>query len=286
MVANRTVAAALAAAAAAVMLTAAGYAQQLPLEPIKERGQGVYPVYEGWFKNADGTFTFLVGYFNRNTREALDVPVGPDNRIEPGPPDQGQPTHFAPRRGWGVFTVTVPRDFGSKKLTWTINVNGQRASVPMHLDPNWYIEPFEDAASKNRPPTLRFAPDGTAFEGPPRGIAASLVAQAGAPLSLDLWATDVKPTTNVRTARPGRSRLVLSWTKFRGPGSVVFAQPRLDATAEGTAATTATFDRPGEYVLRVEATDETGEGGGGFQCCWTSALVRVSVRATVETTGQ
>src|SRR5688572_13198897 len=118
MVAFRTVAAASAALAAALVLSAAGNAQQLPLEPIKERGQGVFPVYEGWFKNADGTFTFLVGYFNRNTKEAVDVPVGPDNKVEPGAADQGQPTHFEPRRGWGVFTVTVPKDFGTKKLTW------------------------------------------------------------------------------------------------------------------------------------------------------------------------
>ena len=54
-----------------------GAAQQLPLDPIRERGQGVYPVYEGWYKNADGSFTFLLGYFNRNTREALDVPGSP-----------------------------------------------------------------------------------------------------------------------------------------------------------------------------------------------------------------
>ena len=70
---------------AAAVFTAA--AQQLPLDPIRERGQGVYPVYEGWYKNSDGSFTFLVGYFNRNTKEAIDVPVGPDNHVEPGGPD-------------------------------------------------------------------------------------------------------------------------------------------------------------------------------------------------------
>jgi hypothetical protein len=286
MVASRTVMAAFAALVAALVVAAAGNAQQLPLEPIKERGQGVFPVYEGWFKNADGTFTFLVGYFNRNTKEAVDVPVGPDNKIEPGPADQGQPTHFEPRRGWGVFTVTVPKDFGTKKLTWTLNANGMKASVPMHLDPNWYIEPFEDAASKNRPPALRFTADGAAFEGPPRGFAASFTTSPGVPLSLQLWATDVKPTANVRANRPGRARLGLSWTQFRGPGSVKFDQTHPEAAADGTAATTATFDRAGEYILRVEATDETGEGGGGFQCCWTSALVRVTVRGDVQLTGQ
>jgi hypothetical protein len=270
--------------AAAAAITAA--AQQLPLEPIRERGQGVYPVYEGWYKNPDGSLTFLVGYFNRNTKEAIDVPVGANNKVEPGGPDLGQPTHFEPRRGWGVFTVRVPADFGTKKLVWTINVNGLNASVPLHLDPNWVIEPFEDAASKNRPPTLRFEKAGRPFLGPPVGVAAELTAMVGEPLLLTLYASDVKPTTNLGTRpRAARERLDLTWTKFRGPGAVVFATSR-PPVENGQASTTATFAQPGEYLLRVEANDETGEGGGGFQCCWTSALVQITVRPAAQTTGQ
>src|SRR5947208_7683681 len=106
-------------------------AAQLPLEPLKDSGQGVTPAYEGWFKNPDGSFTLLLGYYNRNLKQTLDIPVGPDNRIEPGGPDQGQPTHFLPRRQWGVFAVRVPADFGDKKLTWTIVANGKAASVPI-----------------------------------------------------------------------------------------------------------------------------------------------------------
>ena len=278
-----------------VILAAAVFsatAQQLPLEPIRERGQGVYPVYEGWYKNADGSFTLLLGYFNRNTKEALDVPVGPSNRVEPGGPDLGQPTHFEPRRGWGVFTIKVPADFGEKKLVWTINANGLNASVPMHLDPNWYVEPFEDAASKNRPPMLRFERGGRPFSGPPDGIRAELTAQANEPVLLALFATDLKPTTNLggSASRPGgpRERLDVTWSLFRGPGRVVFSttKPPVEKGDGGRSNTTATFDRPGEYILRVEANDETGEGGGGFQCCWTSVHVRVSVRPAVQTTGQ
>ena len=263
-----------------------GGAQQLPLEPIKERGQGVHPVYEGWYKNTDASFTFLLGYFNRNTKEAIDVPIGPNNKVEPGGPDLGQPTHFEPRRGWGVYTIRVPADFGTKKLVWTVNVNGLNASVPMHLDPNWVIEPFEDAASKNRPPALRFERAGRPFLGPPVGVAAELTAFAGEPLLLTLFASDVKPTANLTTrTRPSRERLDLTWTKFRGPGQVVFANHK-PPVENGQASTTATFAAPGEYILRAEANDETGEGGGGFQCCWTSAHVLVTVRPAVRTTGQ
>jgi hypothetical protein len=92
---------------------------QLPgVEPLHDNGQDVTPAFEGWFKNPDGTFDITLGYNNRNLKEEIDIPIGPNNKIEPGGPDQGQPTHFMPRRGWGVFTVTVPKDFGTKKITW------------------------------------------------------------------------------------------------------------------------------------------------------------------------
>ena len=156
----------------------------------------------------------------------------------------------------------------------------------MHLDPNWFIEPFEDAASKNRPPVLRLERAGRPFLGPPIGVSAELTALAGEPLLLALYASDVKPTANPGTrTRPSRERLDLTWTKFRGPGRVVFANPK-PPVQDGQAATTATFGEPGEYILRAEANDETGEGGGGFQCCWTSVHVRVSVRPAAQTTGE
>jgi len=43
------------------------------------------------------------------------------------------------------------------------------------------------------------------------------------------------------------------------------------------ATTTATFSMPGEYVIRAQVNDTSGDGGGGEQCCWTTALVRVNV---------
>jgi hypothetical protein len=46
-----------------------------------DTGQDVVPVYEGWERNADGTFTFVFGYFNRNWKEELAIPAGPDNKI-------------------------------------------------------------------------------------------------------------------------------------------------------------------------------------------------------------
>ena len=86
--------------------------RQLPLDALKDSGQAIYPAFEGWYQNPDGSYNLLLGYFNRNQKQTLDIPVGPNNRVEPGGPDLGQPTHFTPRRGWGVFAIKVPKDFG------------------------------------------------------------------------------------------------------------------------------------------------------------------------------
>jgi hypothetical protein len=46
----------------------------------------------------------------------------------------------------------------------------------------------------------------------------------------------------------------------------------------GKATTTATFSAPGEYWVRGQINDNSGDGGGGDQCCWSNVLVKVTVR--------
>lgn len=260
--------------------------QQLRMEPPHDSGQSITPAFEGWFANSDGTYSILFGYFNRNMKEELDIPIGLENKIEPGGPDQGQPTHFLTRRQWGIFTVTVPKDFGSKKVTWTITANGVTTAIPAGLDPLWELAPFKDA-SGNTPPFIGFTGTGPFVQGP-RGQSEALSATVGMPLPLSIWVADDARLVP-GAARPPTPPMVLSWNKFRGPGTVVFSadKPSIDSTefaapagttVHGKATTTATFSAPGEYVLRVVANDWTGEGGRGFQCCWSNAQVKVSVK--------
>jgi hypothetical protein len=268
--------------------------------PIRARGSSVTGAYDGWYRDKDGTVRLLVGYFNRNTQQDLDIPIGPDNRIEPGGPDQGQPTHFQTGHQWGVFTIAVPKDFGDKKLTWTLVANRQTNVITLHARPEWVVEPFEDAASKNTPPVLRFEQGGRTFTGPPATVAAQYTTTLPNPLTLTTWVTDEGQKLNLEPtatdpAGPGRgvggrgSRaadginppLAIAWSVFRGPGRVTFDHPKpsIDPAARGGKSTaTATFSAPGEYVLRVQANDASGDGGGGFQCCWTNAHVRVVVK--------
>ncbi len=269
-------------------------AQQLPLEPKHDSGQNVTAAFEGWYKNPDGSFNILLGYYNRNLKQDLDIPIGPNNRIEapgsgaPGGPDRGQPTHFLPGRQWGMFTVTVPKDFGEKKITWTLTVNGSTTEVPVGLNPLWELSPFIDATG-NTPPYVGFSETGPFAQGP-RSITTALTATVSQPLSLTAWVAD--DAKKVPGASPLLSRLppvTVTWTKFRGPGTVTFSSPRSpaektefpappNAAFTGKVSTTAAFSEPGDYILRVAGNDWSGEGGGGFQCCWTSTLVKVAVK--------
>lgn len=262
-------------------------AQQLAMEPLKDSGSNVYPAYEGWYKNDDGSFTLLVGYYNRNKKEALDIPIGPDNKIEPGGPDLGQPTHFEVGRGWGVLSIKVPKDFGDKKITWTITANGKTVAVPFGIVKGYQIEPFLDAAMGNKPPVIKFTETGKALTGPPAPLAEAHVLNgvAGEPVAIKYWVTDdgkdETPTAaggdagNARARRPSVSTTL---TKYRGPGEIKFAD-NTPAIEKDMVNTTATFSLPGEYLIRVEGNDASGVGGGGFQCCWSTAYIKAVIKA-------
>ncbi|MGE0463749.1 MAG: hypothetical protein AB7Q16_20485 [Vicinamibacterales bacterium] len=101
------------------------------------RGQNVSPAYEGWEEDADGRRYFVFGYMNRNWEEEIDVPAGPDNGFNIGGDDQGQPTHFLPRRNRFVFRVPAPAGFTEKdELVWTLTTKGktEKAYASLALD--------------------------------------------------------------------------------------------------------------------------------------------------------
>ena len=246
----------------------------------------------GWYKNDDGTFTLLIGYYNRNKKEILDIPIGPENKIEPGGPDQGQPTHFEVGRGWGTIAIKVPKDFGDKKLVWTITANGKTVSVPFGVVKGYQIEPFLDAAMGNKPPVIKFSETGAALQGPPAPLAQANVINGavGENVAIKYWISDdgndepptggsaAAPPPAGANAPPRRPRVSTTLTKYRGPGEIKFADSTPTIEKE-TVNTTATFSLPGEYLIRVEGNDSSGVGGGGFQCCWTTAYIKAVIKA-------
>ena len=255
---------------------------QLPLAPIAKSGQTTTPVYEGWYRNPDGTFSLSFGYYNRNAAEVIEIPVGADNFIAPGDSNQGQPTQFEARRHWGVFAIKVPADFGNtKKVTWTIRIRGETFAIPGSLHPDWEIDALAgEAGTGNTPPVLKLTPTGPSAQGPGGATAGPLQASVGQPFDLTIWATDDgRGSGSVASSRASGAPIALMWFKHQGPGTVKFSAPApRPAAGDGVASTTATFSAPGTYILRVRANDSSVSGAGHAQCCWTNGFVAVQVK--------
>jgi hypothetical protein len=273
------------AAVVAALVAAAppGAGQQLESQIPYGAGQNVAPVYEGWEKNADGSFNMVFGYMNRNYDERPEIPVGPNNFFSPDPADRGQPTHFYPRRQQFMFKVRVPAAFGKQQLVWTLTRAGKTEKAVGKLDLEWEISQVvisqnrrglandQVSAPPNNPPTI-------GVDGP-----AKLTAVVGKPLTLSVVASDdgvpappkpnparggagrgntPPPLVTIRQSgpvqqqivQPSREGLAVTWTQWRGPGRLSFTPQRM-VVKDGKASTNVTFAEPGTYVIRAYADD-------------------------------
>jgi hypothetical protein len=234
-------------------------------------GQGVAPVYEGFDINADGSYNMWFGYMNRNYEEELDIPVGPENTFEPGG-DRGQPTHFVTRRHKDVFKVIVPKDFGNQTLVWKLTSHGRTDQVVATLKPVWQIDRLRTTRGGNSENVSSNLP-------PQVNVLVSNKTATGATLT-------VMATDDGLPKRRGESvGMTVLWAKYRGPGSVQFADAQTKLV-NGKATTVATFSEPGDYILQSVVDDGSGESAGnfGYHCCWTNTQAKISVSGGSTTT--
>ena len=199
-------------------------------------GQNIAPVFEGWERNPDGSFNLVFGYFNRNWDEEIDVPIGPNNAIEPGGPDQGQPTHFYPRRTRFLFRIRVPSDFGDKELVWTLTSNGKTERAYATRKPDYIIDNSIIAANNgeasgrqdNSPPVLKV--EGEQVRHVKVGDAVTLTAVAtddGIPAARPM---PPPPLDQISAIVPfSATGLRVSWFVYRGAGKVTFAPRQFNA---------------------------------------------------------
>lgn len=283
---------------AALWLVPALMLQPASAQLTYSRGQIVSPAYEGWEQNADGSFNLLFGYMNANWEEENEVPIGSGNNIEPGGPDQGQPTHLYPRRNRFVFRVRVPKDFGDKELVWTLTTHGKTVKAYGTLKQDYFVDNMVFTSETgaigagvsnpeiraNKPPVLEAAGDTVR------------TVKVGAPLILYAHVTDdgiPKPrlrgdqydrnaTGDLRLIPPRQVTVGSStglWVAcylYRGAGKASFDPPQVKtwedtragansqwaprwvappAPKDGKWMVTATFDEPGNYILRWHASD-------------------------------
>lgn len=237
------------------------------------RGQNVAPAFEGWERNPDGTFNMVFGYLNRNYEEEVDIPIGPNNRVDLGGDDRGQPAHFYPRRQRFIFKVLVPKAWDkNRKVSWTLTSHGRTDVAKGWLQPEWELNQgvysenngggvFEEG---NQPPVIEGSPAQTvtlpnpatlkisAFDdGLPKprrrsATAATATPDLGPPATLD-------PNTRTRRAEGLRIR----WIQYRGPGKVTFDPTNAPAVYGKPVdlTTKVSFSAPGTYLLRAIVSD-------------------------------
>jgi len=229
------------------------------------RGQNVVPAFEGWVPNPDGTFSLVFGYFNRNWEEEMFIPIGPDNHIEPGGPDRGQPTAFGPRRGKNVFEIVVPKDFGKNEVVWTLTSRGKTEKAFGRLIPQEVITRRMVLAGDILLASAAAGDDDVGDEGDPNQPP-SVTIDSAQPISLALPnpATLSASVSDDGLPKPGPDRLgrprlglKVAWSLYRGSAHVTFNPQtcQLPTRTGGKATTAANFSAPGTYVLRAAATD-------------------------------
>ncbi len=252
----------------------------LMLRNLRPSGQPVIPLFDGWFRRPDGTIDLCFGYHNLNLDQELDIPLGPDNFIEPGRFDGVQPTHFDEvpevyRRRFCVFTVNLTDLAAAPTVVWRLRIADQTYSVPGSSSQLYRMDEMRQSSRGNSAPLVRFEePEGQAER---RGRASALdgpliFTGVGDPLPLSISVSDPEGIPL------GRTRII--WSKHQGPGEVMFSQEEEEVEGSGvlfTLTTAARFSEVGDYVVRLQAVDWDLGNAFGFHCCWTNSYLNVSV---------
>jgi len=211
-----------------------------------QQNQPIYPVYDGFLKNPDGSLTLSFAYFSHNA-DVVTIPPGPMNAFAPAPGDRLQPTTFKPGH-WRFQCIMVVGPEFDGKMKWTLGYAGTTTGTSERmLQSNWNLVEGAPALSKidyakvprgvclNRPPTVRVLGVTSRPNNP-----ATLSVALNEELNLFGSAHD--------EGLPRGKALVVEWKMLRGPGAVTFTIP-------GAARTKARFSAPGFYELELTATD-------------------------------
>ncbi len=227
------------------------------------RGQNVSPAFEGWEENPDGTRYFVFGYMNRNWEEELDVPVGPENTIEPGGPDFGQPTHFLPRRNRFAFRVPVPKGFGEKdEMTWTLTTRGKTEKAFATLATDYRVDAMVRASETGALGAGTSSPEVRANKAPLLKVdgAKQHTVRVGQPLTLVAWVTDdgvPKPRRSDEARVRARTDLPVGATPPRNPAYRP-ASSKYGRKRNGVTPVVVRVSRPGAGCVRPPASQGVG----------------------------
>ncbi len=267
-----------------------------PLARFQTSGDLVAPFFDGWIDNGDGSVTMIFGFMNRNTGEHVDVPLGPNNYIEPAQFDGVQPTHFPiyePRglRERGAFAVTVPANMAGTEIVWTLSHAGHSYSLPGRATSTAYEMSSAPRALGSLNPAVRFSQGGPEGRGREGVMGPRVTASVGTPVTLSASVQDRGERGQYDV--DNLYQVGTEWIMHQGPSIPEFenasmtGRAREEAAGEGamissndwTVATTqATFSEPGDYVIRLRIDNWAApDSKMDNQCCWTNGYIPVTV---------
>ena len=275
--------------------------RDFPLATRGASGESVAPMFNGWIKNEDDSVTLIFGFANQNREAIIDVPLGPNNKIEPAKYDGMQPTHFPvyQRRGFvgiqerGTFAVTLPPEEADTTVTWTLTSGGNTWSVPGRTTSTAYEMSNGERALGTMKPAIKFSPSGPEATGVAGIYAERINTTVGTPVTLTAYVQD----RGVRAAYPENEQFYYpvgtEWILHQGPAVPEFSEAAItgadrqnrggesaevSATSWEEVTTQATFPEPGDYIVRLRV-DNFLAPDSKFDnvCCWSNAYVPVTV---------
>ena len=104
-----------------------------------QQNQPIYPVYDGFLKNPDGSYTLSFAYFSHNA-EVVTIAAGRRTTpSRPTPGDRQQPTTFKPGH-WRFQCVMVVGPEFDGKMRWTLTYAGTTTGTSERmLQSNWNL---------------------------------------------------------------------------------------------------------------------------------------------------
>jgi hypothetical protein len=214
----------------------------VPRTALAQQNQPIYPAYDGYLKNPDGSYTLAFAYFSHNANP-VTIPAGDLNFFAPGPADRGQPLTFLPGHRRFQCVMVVGADFDGK-TRWTVTYAGTTTGTSQNmLQSNWNLV---EGAAELKKIDYTSAPRGVCLNQAP--TVRVLGTTAGRPLN-----ASSKERLNLfgsvsDEGLPRNGTLTVKWTQISGPGKAVFEN-------DSAARTRATFSAPGDYELELSATD-------------------------------
>jgi hypothetical protein len=214
---------------------------------LAQSNQPIYPAYDGFLKNDDGSYTIAFAYFSHNS-ETVTIPPGPNNSFSSGASDRMQPMTFKPGH-WRFQCVMVVGPEFDGKLSWNLKYADKTTGTSQNmLQSNWFLVEGADELSK------------IDFKKVPRNVCLNRAPQVRVLGTNRRQGKDILGTVGTVGAQedlfgsvndeglPRTGKLTASWKQISGPGQAKFE----DANR---ARTHIVYPAAGEYVFELTGSD-------------------------------